>query len=226
MINGIKTLAAFIKNNKYTWVLLYLILYLVIFFVLDKAIDPENVHILYLPIDDKIPFISIFFIPYMLWFPMLILLLIEFMLRDKEDFMDYWFMMFTGMNICFIIYVVWPNGLALRVNDVADSDILGQLMKMIWSIDPPVNVCPSLHVTSSITAMIAVCAAGHLKGKVGFKLIVCLFFIAVIASTVFLKQHSVIDLIAAAVLSVFMAAVCYLMPWKKLFVGPFKVLVE
>ncbi len=222
-MSGIKKLINFIKENKYTWVLSYLILYLVIFFVLDKTLTAK--YILYTPIDDMIPFISIFFVPYMLWFPMLILLLLEFMLKDKQDFMNYWFMMFTGMNICFIIYIIWPNGLNLRV-DVPDSDLPGQLMKMIWSLDPPVNVCPSLHVTSSVTAMISVCTADHLRGKKGFKIGVCAFFIIVIISTVFLKQHSVLDLVAGGAVSLFMEIICFFTPWKKLFAGPLRKFVE
>lgn len=225
-MKGLKTLIDFIKNNKYTWILIYLIFYLIIFFVLDVAIGAVGAkHILHLPIDDQIPFISAFFFPYMLWFPMLILLLIEFMLRDKQDFVNYWFMMFTGMNICFLVYIIWPNGLNLRV-EVAESDVLGQLMSMIWSLDPPVNVCPSLHVTSSITAMIAVCSAKHMKGMWFKKLVICIFFLVVIASTVFLKQHSVIDLLAGLAVAVFMAVITWFTPWKKLFRGRFKVLVD
>ena len=63
--------------------------------------------------------------------------------------------MFTGMTICLLIYTVLPNGLQLRPAVVRDN-LLARIAGMLYAIDTPTNVCPSIHVSSTVAIMIIV----------------------------------------------------------------------
>ena len=72
---------------------------------------------------------------------------------------------------------------------------------MIYSVDTPTNVLPSIHVYNSIGAMAAIAHSTSLKKHRG------VLGILIIFSTVFLKQHSITDVIAA------LAMACMIYPF-------------
>ena len=49
------------------WVFLYGLIYLPWFFYLEQHVTTKF-HVIHTPLDDKIPFIEYFIVPYMLWF--------------------------------------------------------------------------------------------------------------------------------------------------------------
>ena len=58
---------AFIDKYKHAWVLLYAFIYMPCFLYLEHNVTTDF-HLIYTPIDDMIPFLEIFIIPYLLWF--------------------------------------------------------------------------------------------------------------------------------------------------------------
>ena len=80
------------------------------------------------------------------------------------------------------------------------------VVKGLYDFDTNTNVCPSIHVLGSL----AVCFAGlhsrTLRGW-GWKLFFVVSTVLISLSTVFLKQHSIIDVFAALALG----AVCYVL---------------
>ena len=104
-------------------------------------------------------------------------------------------MMFSGMTFCLIVYMVLPNGLDIRptVEEVGRSNIAMTLMQLIWKADASVNVCPSIHCQSSACMAMAFSHSKLAEGKPLRKVLAWVWAALICLSTVFTKQHSVID---------------------------------
>lgn len=206
-----------IPEHKYCYAMLYMIFYLVVFFTLDFTVTPK--YIIHCRLDDVIPFCEYFAIPYAIWFPAFILALLLYMYYDKEEFQQLWFIMFTGATICFLIYIILPNGLELRV-DIPNRNLLCMFLNILWNVDSPANVCPSLHVSTSIAIALVTARSGHFKGKRRiWQVLVILLMILICISTMFVKQHSAVDVFCGAVLSAALYVIAYHTNWRKLFYG-------
>ena len=188
-----RNLLSWIKAHPYSLWVTYYIPYLICFILLEQFSDPK--FIIYSPIDDMIPFCEYFIIFYLMWFPLMFLSLLYFLLKDKDAFIDLCFLMFTGMSISLLIYVIAPNGLDLRV-EIASDNLFAWMVRMIQTVDDPTNVCPSIHVASTLAIMISV---------------------GIILSTMFLKQHSIIDAAAGIALTLILYVITYHTGWRKLF---------
>lgn len=221
----IQIIETFIKKYPYALMLCYWILYLIYFFLLEHFAIPS--YILYSPLDDYIPFMELFMIPYAMWFPMLAISQGYFLFKHhKQEFQDLCFFMFSGMSIALLIYTILPNGLNLRV-DVYPDNLLGQIVKLLQGFDTPSNVCPSIHVSSTLAIHIAVLRHKNFKHPNLVKWITSIVSILIILSTMFLKQHSIIDVIAAIVLTIILYPITYHMNWRKLFLRtPLKKIVQ
>lgn len=168
-------------------------------------------YIIHCSLDDKIPFCEWFLIPYASWFILLIGSPLYFLKTDKRDFLKLTFMMFNGMTICLLIYALFPNGLNLRPEIVGDN-FLCRIAKLLYSVDTPTNVCPSIHVASTVASDIAVQRSKRLKKRYGLRIFSSCWAVMICVSTVFVKQHSVIDVICGVILSVLLSWVAY-SPW-------------
>ena len=104
-------------------------------------------------------------------------------------------MMFSGMTFCLILYMVLPNGLDIRptVEEVGRSNIAMTLMQFIWKADASVNVCPSIHCQSSACMAMAFSHSKLAEGKPLRKVLAWVWAALICLSTVFTKQHSIID---------------------------------
>ena len=81
---------------------------------------------------------------------------------------------------------------------------------MLYGYDTNTNVCPSMHVTGSYAVYFS---AKHSKlfGKRPIKIAFYITTLIICASTVFLKQHSIIDVFAGIIVSY----ICYPIVFKK-----------
>ena len=220
----IRGLLSWVKAHPYSLWVLYYIPYLICFILLEHFSEPR--FIIHCPLDDMIPFCEYFIIPYLTWFPLMFLSLLYFLLKDKETFIDLCFFMFTAMSISLFIYLILPNGLDLRV-DIASNNIFAWMVSMIQSVDDPTNVCPSIHVASTLAIMMAVLRYRKFRHPLIAKGTVSLVAIGIILSTMFLKQHSFVDVAAGIALSLIMYVVTYHTGWKKLFQRtPLRILVS
>ena len=130
----------------------------------------------------------------------------------REDFYHACRYMFTGMIICLVIYTLIPNGLSLRP-EITNTNILSRLVGMIWSVDTATNVCPSIHVFNSIAVNTVIQHSNAFKHKKLVRFGSYVLALAICMSTVFLKQHSVIDVFWACVLGL----VLYPLSYKSVF---------
>lgn len=198
----IEKLRAWLAQNRHAYILpLGMAAYLLIFFSLDFfGRDPQ--YILHSRIDDIIPFNEWFAIPYFLWFAVFPLSLLGFLALDKDDFLQLSFVVFGGAVISFAVYILLPNGLELRPAELPRDNLPARLMQLIWLIDSPNNVCPSLHCSISAAVALQTLYSRKLRGKHWFKLLIVLFMALICVSTMFVKQHSFWDVVAGVGVSV------------------------
>ena len=155
-------------------------------------------------LDAYIPFCEWFVIPYYFWFAFLVGMALYGLLFDVRAFRHFmWFVILT-YSATAVIYLLWPNMQALRPTDIGRDNWMVDIVHKLYDFDTNTNVCPSIHVLGSF----AVCFAGlhsrTLKGW-GWKVFFVVSTVLISASTVFLKQHSILDVFAALAL----CAVCY-----------------
>lgn len=193
-----------IQKYKHAWVLLYIFIYFPCFIYLEKHVTTDF-HVIYTPLDDKIPFIEYFIVPYMLWFAYIAVTVMYFFFTNVKDFYRLTAFLVAGMTLFLIISAVYPNGLELRPEVFARDNIFVDMVKQLYRTDTPTNVLPSIHVFNSIGAAIAIMRSQRLKSKKYIQYGSLILSLSIILSTMFLKQHSVIDVIAAGII----ATVCY-----------------
>lgn len=96
------------------------------------------------------------------------------------------------MGIGLLAYFIYPSYITLRPTTYG-KDIFSQAIKLLQEGDSPSSVCPSLHVAVCISLcagiMNSICFKDNLKVKI--VVIILSFFICI--STLFVKQHSIID---------------------------------
>lgn len=168
------------------------------FFVLKHTIAPQ--YFIHCRLDDLIPFLKWFFIAYCLWYPYLLVPQLYLAMTDRQIFFKLQVHMFIGLAICLLIYVIWPNGVDFRPV-ITETDLISRLMASMYAVDQPTMVTPSMHVFASVTIHLAL-VNGRRSGK--RKLLLALSFVIMILiclSTVFVKQHSVLDIVWGVVLS-------------------------
>lgn len=210
-----KQLKLWVKSHKYSYSMLYLIFYLVVFFVLEKITVPK--YYIYSPIDDWIPFYAPAFLVYASWFIAFPGSLILFLFYCKEDYQKLSFMIFNGSTITFLIYLLFPTYIDLRV-PIETKVFFDQLIQWLWSVDSPCNVCPSLHVSVSVSILIVVFLSSKLKKEhPKLRWFVMVWMVLICGSTLLIKQHSVIDVVCGILLSAFLGVAVYKFPVKKMF---------
>ena len=167
----------------------------------------SGIHITACALDYKIPFQEIFIIPYLLWFVYIAATVIYFLLHEDENFNALAGTLALGMTLFLVVSAIYPNGLNLRPVTFPRENIFTDLVRMIYSMDTPTNVLPSIHVYNSIGAMAAIAHSTSLKKHRGVQIGSYVLGILIIFSTVFLKQHSITDVIAA------LAMACMIYPF-------------
>lgn len=200
------------RENRYLWYILILPIYLLAFFVEEQLIDPNDCWVSYLPIDDKIPFLEGFIVPYVLWFPFLFAAGLYLLFRDHDGFKRY--MTYIGAAFLSItaFYAISPNMQALRPEVFPRENFFTWMVSMIYAADTNTNVCPSIHVMGSAAVIAAVCENRQLRKKPVLTVGVIVLGVLISLSTVFVKQHSLLDILTAAPYAVIIWFLVYRLP--------------
>ena len=187
---------------------IYAIIYLSWFGYLEKTVKrPAN--LIHMSLDDRIPFCEFFIVPYLLWFAYISVVVLYFFFKDKQDYYRTCVFLFTVLTIFLIVSTLWPNGHHLRPAVMPRDNIFSTVVAMLYKTDTPTNLWPSIHVYNSLGAHFAVFRNEKLHRKplahIG-SLVLC---VSIILSTMFLKQHSVFDVLTAFIMAAVMYIVVY-----------------
>lgn len=188
-------------NFKELWkrlkgIMIFGIFYLGAFFFMESRDVPIN--IIHTAFDDKIPFCEYFIIPYVLWYLYVVGTVMYLGLTDKtrKEYNRFIVNMVLGMIIFVIVSFIYPNGQNLRP-EIASDNIFKWAVNFLYTIDTSTNILPSLHVYASVACDMALCRDQRFKKYPSWKWASHILTILITLSTMFLKQHSVIDVIAA-----------------------------
>jgi len=169
--------------------------YFALYYLTEKMIRPEDCHVMHCALDDMIPFCEAFVVPYVAWYGLIVFCLVYFALYDVESFRRLMKYIIVTQLAAMAIYILFPNMQDLRPETFPRKNIFTAMVSFLYTIDTNTNVCPSLHVAYSLG--IASVWLKREDAKLYSKLIILVFIAFVCLATVFIKQHSVLDGLAA-----------------------------
>ncbi len=169
--------------------------YLVLFFLTENLIPAESCHPVHCRLDDRIPFNEYFFIPYTFWYVLLLGSLGYFLLYNTESFRRLQTYIIVTQIIAMTAYILYPTRQDLRPSEFERENFWTAVAQTIYTFDTNTGVCPSLHVGYSLGI-----ASTWLREKSAgwpVKVFVCVAVFFICISVAFVKQHSVVDIVAA-----------------------------
>ena len=183
------------------------IVYFILYFLTENLIPPERCHVVHCALDDAIPFLEGFAIPYCFWYLLIAISLLWFLLYDVKGFRGLQIFIIITQLAAMLVYIVWPSIQNLRPTVFPRDNFLTRVMAFIYSFDTPTGVCPSLHVAYSIGMASAWCKCK--KAPAVWKGFVVFAAVVISIATAFVKQHSVVDIFAALPLALLAEILTY-----------------
>ena len=186
------------KEYKKMYMVVLLVIYQSFFYLISK-LSPFEMHVLGNSFDDKIPFIPVFIYFYVGWYLMLFVVPFLFLKDNEKTFYKYIISTFICISICCLIYFIYPTTIIRE--PTLSSGITSFVVKFIYAIDTPILNCfPSMHCI--ICFMFMFYTWGLKNTNKYLKITIQILSLLVILSTVFVKQHVVIDIISALVIAI------------------------
>ncbi len=194
---------------------LVLPVYLALFFITEHFIGADASYtVIYHTLDDLVPFCEWFYIPYVLWYPFMGLVGLYLAFKDGEGFKRY--MTYIGASFITAIglFVLFPNGQDLRPDLAAlgRDNLFTRAIAALYVADTNTNVCPSLHVVGSMAAVFGIFHHPRLRKTVWLPIGGIILAVLICLSTVFLKQHSVVDVFVGIPYGFLMYGAVYWLP--------------
>ena len=171
------------------------IVYFALYFLTENLIPAERCHVVHCALDDVIPFNEGFLVFYCYWYVLLVGSLLWFLLYDIRSFKRLQVYIMITQAVAMAAYILWPSVQWLRPASFERDNLLTRLMAFIYAFDTPTGVCPSLHVAYSLGIASAWFHDG--RSSRGWKAFMALSAALISISTAFVKQHSVVDILAA-----------------------------
>jgi len=169
--------------------------YFALYFLTENLIPAEKCRPVHCALDDIIPFCEYFVIPYVLWYVLIVVSLLYFLLYNVESFKKLQTYIIITQIAAMAIYILFPNRQDLRPDILTSDNFCTDIIMLLYSFDTNTGVCPSLHCAYSIGI-----ASVWLKEKdvsVLLRAGIAVFCAVICVSTMFIKQHSVLDFVAA-----------------------------
>ena len=202
------------KAKKYRHaipLIIYAVIYLAWFGYLEETVTGRY-RIIHVPLDDVIPFCEIFVVPYMLWFAYVGVVVAYLLLHDTKEYIRTFAFLCTGMTIFLLISTLWPNGHHLRPYIMPRDNIFTHIISALYQADTPTNLWPSIHVYNSLGCHIAVMKSQRIKNVrygTGIRIGSFILCVSIVMSTMFIKQHSVYDVVTAFIMAAAMYGIVY-----------------
>ena len=162
----------------------------IIYFGVSQLRDHLTFHSLALPVDDRIPFLAPFIIFYILAYVQWI---VNYLLIAREG-KTFCYRFIYGDVIsklfCLIFFLFFPTTLVRP--EVTGHSICDQLVRLVYQMDAPVNLFPSIHCLESwccIHAALRMKKTPHWYLPATIVMSLCVF-----ASTLLVKQHVFVDI--------------------------------
>lgn len=199
------------EEQKVIITIIFLIAFQCILYSMAKF-TPFDYPVVNIKLDKYIPFIKYFVYPYMLWYITLFLVPYLFYKKDKMFYKVYIKTIFISLLIAFLVYIFYPT--TLIRNEILAIDLSTLIISLIYKIaNPAINCLPSAHCILSFVHIYITLMINGINNKI--KTIIIIQSILVILSTLFIKQHVILDVISAFILSLIIYIMTYLFYVKK-----------
>lgn len=140
-------------------------------------------------IDRSIPFIKEFVVPYVVWYPLVPLVFIYICIKDKLTYCKLLISLVCGLLISYMTFYFFQTTIARPI--LIGNDIFTNMLKLLYRIDNPFNCFPSIHV---MTCFFMIEGIWKCKGRnIFISISVTILNIIIILSTLFIKQHVILD---------------------------------
>lgn len=195
---------------RHLFLLLGWVGYFALYFLTENLIPREICTPVWCPLDDIIPFCEWFVIPYVGWYGLIVFSLGYFLLYDVDSFKRLQVYIIVTQVVAMAVYILFPTCQNLRPGTMPRDNLLTRGVELLYAFDTSTNVCPSLHVAYSLGI-----ASVWVKQKVSgwWKAVVVVLVVLICLSTVFIKQHSVVDGLAALPLGLLAEGIVYGKDW-------------
>ena len=154
--------------------------------VYDALNHGPNVLFLRTPLDQAMPLVNVFVLPYISLNPVTYLTLVTFLFLRSRVYESAAISMITAFLVSYAFYIVVQSYVARPV--VTGDDLLSRLLRNVYRGDNPYNDFPSLHV--SISTVLAI-HWWRFDRRAGW--VATVWAIVVIASTQLVHQHYLAD---------------------------------
>ncbi|MBR6443874.1 MAG: phosphatase PAP2 family protein [Firmicutes bacterium] len=177
-----------------------------ILYLLLGRIDLER-HDIRTGLDQAIPFVQEFVIPYLLWYVMIIATFLCYLIHESKDMIEIGIYDLIGLIICCAVFVIYPTEITFRPEYIAGSDFCSSVLRWMFNADKPYNVLPSMHCYEATAAFVGIMHSRYFSRKTWAKVTGAVLMVAIWMSTLFIKQHSVIDMAAGIALALILIPV-------------------
>lgn len=151
---------------------------------------------IYLNLDYLIPFCKYFVYIYDLFYPFMFLVLYIMYKNDKRVYKNTLKCLIIGFIICDIIFLIYPT--VINRPDVKINSLTNLVLFLTYYFDTPaINCFPSIHCLFMFQIIFSTI---NLNISKHIKIYIIIFSILVIISTLFIKQHYVLDVISSFII--------------------------
>ncbi len=185
---------------RHILLLLYWPVHGLLFLLLERGGLARHYYTVQCALDGRIPFNEWFFIPYLFWFVYLIGGLAYTFFTDVPAFRRMMRFIILTYAATLVIYILWPTQQLLRPDAFPRDNVMTRFAVWFYAFDTNTNVCPSIHVLGAIAVSVGLWDCGRFA-RTGWRLAFAAMTALICLSTLFVKQHSVLDVAAAAALS-------------------------
>lgn len=197
---------------RHLLLLIYWPVYGLTFWLLERGLTLAY-HPVEVAFDAKIPFCEFFVFPYYFWFAFLFGIHVYTGLYDIPAFKKLMYFIMITYTVTTVIYIVYPTCQNLRPTEFARDNFCVDIVKALYNFDTNTNVCPSLHVIGSFAVLFTTWNCKKLR-SFKFQAVLVPLTVLISVSTVFLKQHSIVDIYAALILCAVAYPFAYLIPGR------------
>jgi membrane-associated phospholipid phosphatase len=183
------------------WLLLDWVGFLILYSLTENLIPPEKCHVMHCFLDDLTPFCEWFILPYCAWFLLIVFSLGYFLLYHIDSFRRLQIFIMITQIVAMAVYILYPSRQDLRPAVMPRDNVFTHLTAMLYRGDTSTNVFPSIHVYNSMACAFAAVNTRTLNNHRIWRFFWIVMATLVILSTTFLKQHSVMDVSAALLMS-------------------------
>ena len=152
------------RPGKEALLLLYWVPHFLWFELITYLTPRMNPHVIYSPLDDRIPFLEVFILPYVLWYFYIAAVQLYFLFKNKKDFLDVTKLLYIALFVSMLVCTLYPSTHELRPAVFPRENLLSAAVGFLYSIDNPTMpacILPSMHVLVSLV----LAAAGNGGGN-------------------------------------------------------------